>query len=55
MGFLGISVDPAKNQHRTSDLLDISGKRSPVKVLVFCTHEELMIARDTKPLVEARR
>ena len=26
MGFLGISVDPAKNQQRTSDILDISGK-----------------------------
>ena len=55
MGFLGISVDPAKNQQRTSDILDISGKGSRVKVLVVCTNEELMIARDTKALVEARR
>ena len=55
MGFLVISVDPAKNQQRTSDILDISGKGSRVKVLVVCTNEELMIARDTKALVEARR
>ena len=27
MGFLGISVDPAKNQQRTSDILDIAAGR----------------------------
>ncbi len=54
MGFLGLSIDPAKNQQRTSDILDISGAGSRVKVLIVCTNEELMIARDTKALVEAR-
>ena len=32
-----------------------SGKGSRVKVLVICTNEELMIARDTKALVEAAK
>ena len=35
--------------------MDISGKGSRVKVLVICTNEELMIARDTKALVEAAK
>ena len=55
MGFLGISVDPEKNCKRTGDIMDISGKGSRVKVLVICTNEELMIARDTKALVEAAK
>lgn len=53
MGFLGISIDATKNLQRTNDILDISGKGSRVKVLVVCTNEELLIARDTKALVQA--
>ena len=37
-----------------ADIIDISADDSRVKVLVVCTNEELMIARDTKALVEAR-
>ncbi len=53
MGYLGVSIDPEKNLMRTDDILDISGKGSRVKVLIVCTNEELLIARDTKALVEA--
>ncbi len=54
MGFLGVSIDPEKNKQRTSDILDISGPDSRVRVLIVCTNEELMIARDTKALVEGK-
>lgn len=54
MEYLGLSIDLAKNEQRTSDILDISAADSRVKVLIVCTNEELMIARDTKALVEAR-
>lgn len=51
--FLGISIDAEKNKLRGLDINDITGEGSRVKVLVVCTNEELMIARDTKALVEA--
>ena len=53
MEFLGISIDAEKNKLRGLDINDIPGEGSRVKVLVVCTNEELMIARDTKALVEA--
>ena len=53
MEFLGISIDAEKNKLRGLDINDITGEGSSVKVLVVCTNEELMIARDTKALVEA--
>ena len=53
MEFLGISIDAEKNKLRGPDINDITGEGSRVKVLVVCTNEELMIARDTKALVEA--
>lgn len=52
MEFLGISIDAEKNKLRGLDINDITGEGSHVKVLVVCTNEELMIARDTKALVE---
>ena len=52
MEFLGISIDAEKNKLRGLDINDITGEGSRVKVLVVCTNEELMIARDTKALVE---
>ena len=52
MEFLGISIDPEKNKLRGLDINDITGEGSRVKVLVVCTNEELMIARDTKAIVE---
>ena len=56
MEYLGVApVDPEKNKMRGLDINDISGEGSRVKVLVICTNEELMIARDTKELVEAAK
>lgn len=53
MEFLGISIDAEKNKLRGLDINDITGANSRVKILVVCTNEELMIARDTKALVDA--
>lgn len=53
MEFLGIKLDPEKNKQRGDDILDLSAADSRVKILMVCTNEELMIARDTKALVEA--
>ena len=54
MEYLGLKIDEEKNSQRGADIIDISADDSRVKVLVVCTNEELMIARDTKALVEAR-
>ena len=50
MDFMGIKIDPAKNNVRGT--VDITAPDSKVKVLVIPTNEELMIAEDTKKLVE---
>lgn len=52
MAFFGIEIDKEKNKLRGLDINDITGKNSKVKVLVIATNEELMIARDTKAIVE---
>ncbi|MBP8855167.1 MAG: acetate kinase [Oscillospiraceae bacterium] len=52
MSYLGIQLDEAKNQQR-GDVLDLTAEGGKVKILVVCTNEELMIARDTKALVQA--
>ena len=41
-----------RQKQRGADIIDISADDSRVKVLIVCTNEELMIARDTKALVE---
>lgn len=48
----GIKIDPEKNDVRGGCHV-ISTDDSKVKVMVIATNEELMIARDTKSLVEA--
>ena len=53
MKFFGIEIDLEKNNIRGQDILEISLPESKTKVLVICTNEELMIARDTKEIVEA--
>ncbi|MEG2596494.1 MAG: acetate kinase, partial [Ruthenibacterium sp.] len=53
MDFIGLSIDGDKNNERGADIIDITGENSRVKVLVICTNEELMIARDTLKLVNA--
>ena len=49
--YLGIKIDPEKNKTRGEEAV-ISADDSKVKVWVIPTNEELMIARDTKALVE---
>lgn len=49
--FLGIKIDKEKNNIH-GEAADISSIDSDVKILVIPTNEELMIARDTKEIVE---
>ncbi|MDD4850364.1 MAG: acetate kinase [Gemmiger sp.] len=53
MEFLGISIDEVQNSKRGLDINDITAPDAKTKVLVICTNEELMIARDTKTIVDA--
>ncbi|OFI07690.1 acetate kinase [Clostridium acetireducens DSM 10703] len=51
--FMGINVDKEKNKIR-GKAMDISSKESRVKVFVIPTNEELMIAKETKTIVEIK-
>ena len=51
LGYLGIEICPECNKKRGEDTF-ISTADSKVKVMVIPTNEELVIARDTKELVE---
>lgn len=51
MEYLGIKIDPDKNKYRGRQM-DISVDYARVRVLVIPTNEELVIAEDTKRLVE---
>ena len=51
MGNLGIKLDPVKNQS-TEDAVILSTDDSKIKVLKLATNEELVIARDTKDIVQ---
>ena len=51
LGYLGIEICPECNSKRGEDIV-ISTGNSKVKVMVIPTNEELVIARDTKELVE---
>ena len=53
LGYLGITIDAEQNSKRGEDII-ISTPDSKVTVCVIPTTEELMIARDTKALVEAQ-
>jgi acetate kinase len=48
---IGIVIDKEKNNFK-GQLRDITGEGSKVKVLVIPTNEELVIARDTKAIVQ---
>ena len=50
--FMGIEIDPAKNNARGT--VNISADGAKVKTLVIPTNEELMIAIDTQRLVEGK-
>lgn len=49
--FLGVKVDQEKNNMRGKQL-DVSAEGAKVRVLAIPTNEELVIARDTKDIVE---
>lgn len=51
--FMGVTIDKAKNAVRADGINDITAKGGKVKVLVVPTNEELVIARDTKAIVES--
>lgn len=51
LGFLGIEIDPARNEARASGIRRISTDASSAEVLVIPTNEELEIARQTLSLV----
>ena len=53
LGYLGITIDAEQNSKRGEDII-FSTPDSKVTVCVIPTNEELMIARDTKALVEAQ-
>ena len=53
LGYLGITIDAEQNSNRGEDII-ISTPDSKVTVCVIPTNEELMIARDTKALVEVQ-
>mgnify|MGYP003156072224 FL=1 len=55
MDFFGIKIDETKNLTKNDgSIRDITGKGSKVKVLIIPTNEELVIARETKALVEGK-
>jgi len=50
--FLGIELDPGKNESAVAKETEISSQKSKVTVFVIPTNEELVIARDTLNIVE---
>ncbi len=50
--FLGIEVNETKNNDAIASYADISTENARVKTFVIPTNEELVIARDTKQIVE---
>ena len=54
LGFLGVKIDPEKNNVRGKEAV-ISTDDSKVQVWVVPTNEELMIAQDTAELVKAAK
>ena len=51
LAYMGVKLDPEKNKIRGEEV-EISTPDSTVKVFVIPTNEELVIARDTKAIVE---
>jgi len=49
--FMGVKIDEAKNNVK-SEQVEVTGKDSKVRVFIIPTNEELVIARDTKEIVE---
>ncbi len=56
LGYLGVKIDHELNNQYIHGLEgEISTPDSKVKVYVLCTNEEIMIARDTKAIVEGMK
>jgi len=53
MGWMGLELDPTKNAEASKKERVISSAASKVQVMVIPTNEELVIARDTKRIVQA--
>lgn len=49
---LGIEIDADANSKRSSGIMEVNTKASPVKVLVIPTNEELEIAMQTQEVIE---
>lgn len=49
---IGAKLDPAKNEAKGQKEWEISADDSKIKIWVIPTDEELMIARDTKKIIE---
>ena len=49
---LGIQIDPERNEMEGKEILEISGNKSAVTILVIATNEELRIAQETKKALE---
>ena len=54
MDWLGIRIDTEKNKHPVGDVCEITAWGAKVRTLVIATDEELMIARDTKEVIEEK-
>ncbi len=50
--YMGVALDDAKNKYRSKEERDISEADSGVRILVIPTNEELVIALDTKRIVD---
>ena len=53
LGYLGVKIDDEANKKFNGKFGEISTPDSKVKVYIIPTNEELMIARDTKEIVES--
>lgn len=53
LGFLGLTIDPQRNEKRSRDIRTISTDDSAITVLVVPTNEELEIARQAVQVVAA--
>ncbi len=53
LDYMGMVLDEAKNEGLRGKEMDISKSGSKVRILVVPTNEELVIAQDTKQIVEA--
>ena len=52
MDWLGIRIDTDKNRDPRGDVCEITAWGAKVRTLIIATNEELMIARDTKEVLE---